>query len=212
MRYAIGGQVKNWVVDGQHRLAALIKHGFGEWMVDVKIHTDVKDDTRASQLFLLLNAKLTVGPFDKFLNELNAREDAAVGISDIARKYGLRIDRQCGDGVLACPVSLKKAYSKDGGRALDRAIGIITAAYGKQANALEGKLIEGLSLITAANNGNLDEHGLVKKLAKYEGGASSLIGDSRGWLRVKNGIAKCIATQIIETYNSGRRTGRLDPL
>src|SRR5690606_15270957 len=60
VEYPIRGQAKLWVIDGQHRLHALLEHGFGEWEVEVKIHVDVDNDARASQLFLKLNDRSPV--------------------------------------------------------------------------------------------------------------------------------------------------------
>lgn len=202
-----------WVVDGQHRVSALINLGFGEWVVDVMIHVDVKDDRRASELFLRLNSRLTVSPYDKFINELQAKDPVAVGVNDIVLKFGLTIGKQTADGTLACPMSLKKAYKHNDGSALTRALGILTSAYGRNSSSLEGKLIEGMSLVTSVNNGNLEEGALAKKLAKYPGGAPALIGDAKGRLQFNRGsLARSIAALVIDTYNLGRRGGRLEAL
>lgn len=212
VRYPIGGVTKTWVVDGQHRISALINLGFGEWVVDAMVHIDVKDDRRASELFLRLNSRLTISPYDKFINELQSGDSTAVGVNDIVRKFGLVMGKQSSDGSVACPASLKKAYRHDDGKALDRALGILTSAYGKKSSALEGKLIEGMSVVTATNNGNLEQDSLVKKLAKYPGGAPALIGDAKGRMQFHRGsLARSIASLVVDTYNVGRRAGRLDP-
>ena len=56
VEYEINGQAATWIIDGQHRWRALMDHGMGEWLVEVKIHLEATDDARASALFLKLNA------------------------------------------------------------------------------------------------------------------------------------------------------------
>lgn len=213
VQYKIGGKDGTWVVDGQHRVLALVQLGFGEWMLDVMVHLDAKTDERASELFLHLNKRLTVAPYDRFINEVVAGDDAAVGVNDIAKKFGLVVARQSGGGLLACPATLKKAYRFDDGKSLTRALEILTGAYGKQASALEGKIIEGAAILSKINSGNLDDAALIKKLAKYPGGASALFGDAKGRMKFHKGsLARSIAAIMVDTYNNGRRSDRLEPI
>ena len=213
VQYPIAGKNGHWIIDGQHRWRALVDHGFGEWEVEIKLHIDVKDDARAAALFLKLNDRSPVSPFDKFLNELKAREEDAIGINDIALKYGTRISRQSADGCIAGITHMRKAYRIDSGKSLDKSIATLIASWGKRACALEGKMIEGVTLVYARFNGVIDQPSLAKKLAKYPGGPSGLLGDARGLTEFHKGsLTHCIAVRVIDTYNLGRRDGKLDPL
>lgn len=213
VKYPRDGKTGTWIVDGQHRVLALIQLGFGEWVVDVMVHVDVKSDQRAAELFLRLNKRLTVSPFDKFQNEVLAKDDVALGISDVIRKHRLVLGKQSKDGYVACPTALKKSYKLDDGKALDRAIGWLCAAYGPRASALDGKLIEGSALVASVNNGNIEDSTMASKLAKYPGGAPALLGDAKGRLQFHRGsLARSVASLIIDTYNSGRRAGRLEQM
>lgn len=211
VQYPIGGRMATWVVDGQHRILALLDLGLGEWEVNVAIHLDVKNDALASRLFLDLNTRLTVGPYDKFMNELKSGDTTAVGINDILRKHGLAISKTSTDGAVACPSALKKCYGLDAGKSLDRAISLLGQSYGKKAAALEGKLIEGVSLLAHRNNGSMDDSALTKKLSKYPGGAPALIGDARGRMQFHKGsLSRSVAAILVDVYNSGRRAERLE--
>lgn len=213
VQYQTNGKNGYWIIDGQHRWRALMDHGMGEWEVEIKVHLDVKDDSRASALFLKLNDRSPVGPYDKFLNELKAKDEDAIGMNDIALKHGTRISRQSADGCIAGITHMRKAYRIDGGKSLDKAIGTIIASWGKRASGLEGKTIEGVSLVYARFNGVIDQPCLTKKLAKYPGGPSGLVGDARGLTEFHKGsLIHCIAMRVIDTYNLGRRDGKLDPL
>ena len=90
VEYEIDGVLAIWIIDGQHRWRALMDHGFGEWLVEVKIHTEVTDNARASELFLKLNDRAVVSPFDRFQNEVGAHMPAAVGATRILQARDLR--------------------------------------------------------------------------------------------------------------------------
>lgn len=213
VEYPINGLEGIYIVDGQHRWRALMDLGLGEWVVEVKIHLDVKDDARASDLFLKLNNRLPVHPFDKFNNAVKAGHEDAVAITRIAHKHQLKIGRQCSNSCMTCVTALGTVYHYDGGDTLARTIDTVIAAWGHIAGAFEGKLIEGLGLVYKTFNGSIEPDVLVKKLAKYPGGPSGLIGDSRGIRQYRKvSVSRCIAERIVEVYNQGRRAGKLDPL
>lgn len=213
VEYPINGKTRLWIIDGQHRWQALMDNGFGEWPVEVKVHLDVDNHKSASDLFLKLNKRATVMPFDSFQNELNAGYEEAVGANSVARKNGLTISRQCGDAKLACANTLKKIWRVDKGETLDATLQIVVSAWGTKASALEGRLLDGIGLVVWRFNGTIDKPAMVKKLAKHPGGASGLLGDAKGLMAYsKSSMSKCVAECVIAAYNSGRRVGRLDPL
>jgi len=213
VEYAINGEYAIWIIDGQHRWRALMDHGFGEWEVEVKIHTEVKDDARASELFLKLNNRAVVKAYDKYENARRAGHNNAVSIAKIATERSLRVDRQSADGHLCCITVLMNVWNFDGGNTLILTLDTLLAAWGRTAAAVEGKLIEGLGTLYKTFNGTIDRPVLVKKLAKYPGGASGLIGDARGLRQFRHAsVSRCVAERIIELYNVGRRNGKLDPL
>lgn len=213
VQYPIGGKNGHWVIDGQHRWRALIERGLGEWEVEIKIHMDVKDDARASALFLKLNDRSPVGPYDKFQNELKAKDEDAIGMNDIALAHGCKISRQSADGCIAGITHMRSAYKIDEGKSLDKALSTIIGAWGKRATGLEGKTIQGVTMVYARFNGVIDQASLATKLAKYAGGPSALVGDARGLIEyTKNSLVRSIAQRVIDTYNKGRSVGKLDPL
>ena len=213
VEYPVDGKPGIYVIDGQHRLRALMDHGFGEWLVEVKIHLDATDDARASALFLKLNDRSPVGPFDKFMNEIRAGLPDALGVVAATKKQGLTISRHVADGAIACVSALKRVYLLDGGSTLSLTLGALTTAWGRTSEAVEGKLVEGVGLLFSRYNGSIDQAALVKKLAKYRGGAPALLGDAKGLMSFrKSTLSRCVAERVVETYNVGRRTGRLDPL
>lgn len=213
VEYEIDGETAVWVIDGQTRVRALCDLGFGEWLVEVKIHLDVTDDARASALFLKLNNRSPVSPYDKFENELRAGLPEAVGVHQVATEHKIKIARHCAEGVAACISSLKKGYRHDGGASLSRTLDVITGAWGRTPAALEGKIIEGICLFVSRYNGAMELPSLITTLAKFPGGPSRLLGNARGLTDVsKASLVKCVGQVALNRYNQGRRSGKLDPL
>ena len=211
--YPIKGDRGPWVIDGQHRVLALLEHGFGEWLVDIKIHLDIQTDEAACAQFLKLQQRSAMRSYDNFKNELAAHYPDAIGAETIVRKNGLQISSSAGDGKLVCVSVLKKLHKVDDGKCLDSTIRVIQSAWGPKAAALEGKILEGIGLVFARHDGNIDEAVMVKKLSKYPGGPSGLIGDARGIMaHRKSSLSRCVAELVIESYNSGRHKNRLDPI
>lgn len=211
---SIDGVKGIWIIDGQHRLKALLARELGEWSVDVCIHTDVQTPARASEVFLKLNDRVAVSPFDKFENRIKALDTVALGALKCVKDHGLKVDRQVSDGHVCCVSTLLTLYGIDAGVSLNHALDTVIAAWGTTASALEGKLIAGLGMIYKTYDGSIDAPGLVKKLAKYPGGASAVIGDAKGLIRRthQSTLPRCIAEVVVQTYNAGRRSGKLDPL
>lgn len=213
VEYEIEGKHGLWVIDGQHRLAALREHGLGEWIVEVKVHLDATDAARASALFLKLNYRAPVQPYDRFINEVRSGDAVAVGIVSVTGKCGLTVNRSAGDNKLNCVAALRRIYTVDGGKSLLSTLVICASAWGTGASVLEGTVIEGVGTVVSKYNGVMEKGALIKRLAKYSGGAPGLIASGKGMRDYRKcTLTRCIAERVIETYNTGRKTGRLDLL
>src|SRR5215831_309953 len=166
VEYSINGHHGVWVIDGQHRLAALMQHGFGEWEVDVKIYIDVDSDERAADLFLKLDDYSPVTTYDKFVNEVRAGNEDACGVQTTLRRFGLQASRGVGDGKLRCVVILKRVWRMNAGETLGRTLLVITSAWGTPSAAFDGAIIDGLATVLFVYP-EVDNRRMIKKLAKY---------------------------------------------
>lgn len=97
---------------------------------------------------------------------------------------------------------------RSGGSVLARSLGIIRDAYGDP--GLEAAVIDGIGLLCARYNGELDVPLAVKKLGNAFGGVNGLLGKAEN-LRQKTGNAKghCVAAAAVEIINSGRGGSKL---
>ena len=209
----VDGQHGFYVIDGQHRTRALVDAGMGEWEVDVQVHMDVQTAGAASKRFLELNKVRPVSAYARFQNEVMAENPNAVGALNVVLSCGLKVGQTTSDGQINCVVTVMKLYAPDAGKVLQLALDTAVLAWGTRATAMEGKLIEGLGLIYRSFSGSVDKYALIKKLSKYPGGPSGLLGDARGIAgNRRTTLSRCVGEIIVETYNSGRRSQRLDPL
>jgi len=210
VNYPINGETALWVIDGQHRLLALLNVGLGDWVVRVEIHVAVTTDARASDLFLKLNDRSIPNSDETFRNEVQARRPDASAINSIVLDHGLLVSKHARDGNVSCVVALKRVYAYDSGGALDAALGLLTSAWGHTAAAVEGKLVEGAGLVFARYGDSVDPNALSKKLAKYPGGPSAFRGHAKGRAEVtRMTVADAVAETVIELYDRGRRSGSL---
>ncbi|KKL74655.1 hypothetical protein LCGC14_2062750 [marine sediment metagenome] len=209
VQYKIKDRFELWIVDGWHRHAALMELGLGEWEVEVYIHEDVTTDAEASALFLRLNNRAAVSPLDKFVQLYQAGDASAIGVARILSGYGYKVGQTQSDRTSASPAGLLKAYDLDDGSSLNSAFGAAVAAWGHQAPATEGKVVQGLAKLFHIYQ-DIEVPALVLKLSKYPGGAAALLGAARQERAVKHvTIVGAIFDIARETYNKGRRTRRL---
>lgn len=212
-----GGRTRAiWIIDGQTRVEAMRRLGLEKHLVAVAIHLDVKDDARACALFLELNYRSNVMPFDKFEKGWQAGYPDIVEIVNIAARKDLRVTRyKTGSHVLACVAALQKVFHYDQGVSLEAGLETLINAYGYDSAALEGRLIEGLGLLYKTFNGNIDRASLIKRLSKFRGGPSGILGVARSLHDLKRGsgtVARCVALAIMDAYNAGRTVNLLEKL
>lgn len=202
-----------WVFDGQTRLKSVLANGLDDWPMDVMVHLNAQTKEAASEGFLGLNNTRVVGPYPKFLNEAIAKHPDAMGVLDCLGGHGLAVGSGCADGQLCCVSTLKKLWKLDQGVALGWVCDVILQSWGTGRSALEGRIVEGLGIFYRRFSKVVEMPTLVKKLAKYPGGPPHILGDSKSVAAFERcSSAKAVAMVILNLYNQGRRTGRLEPL
>lgn len=208
--YEREGEPGPWVVDGQHRLVSMLNLGLGEWRVNVEIHSNIQDDAAAQNLFLRLNNRAAIASWFKFINRLGGGDPVAISFDKISKANGLIPSRTPSDGHVVCTETGMAIIEKRGEENLGQTYHVATTAWGKKPAAVEGKLLDGISLVLEQYNGELDTEAFIKKLSKYPGGASGILGDAKGLQRIKRGrLSARVKETLVEAYNTGRRGGKL---
>lgn len=201
----------DYIIDGQHRYAALVAADMGDWEVDCKVYHGLTLAQEAS-LFRTLNETRVVGAFDKYTKGVLAGDPECVAVDVLVTEAGLRVAKLPSNGCIAAVRSLTDIYAKPGGpEALAVTLATIVQAWGRGRDSLDGFVIAGVGAVFLRYGGQVDHMGLSRKLAKRPGGPTALIGDARGMRKMRNSgtVADAMAEIIVRDYNSGKRSGRL---
>jgi hypothetical protein len=208
---------KLYVVDGQHRVELLRAVGWG----DQNIHAEYREgltQAEEAEWFLGRNDRKAVQPFDKFRVRVTEGDPIACDIAKIVNAHGLVLSDQAASGHIIAVASLEQVYrgggiasQKEGARALSDALRAIIKAWGNQPSSVSGKVIQSVGMVQLRYNGAIDQKALADKLAPFPGGAPGLLGKGKAMQEVRGRpLHHCIASIIVDVYNKGRRTGKLD--
>jgi len=209
---------KLYVIDGQHRTELMRAVGWADQRIQAELFDGLSQREEA-ELFNARNDRRAVRKFDHFRISVTAGDPQACDISDIVVKAGLVItDTSSTDGGIAAVDSLEKIYegggitsAREGRSALQRTLETIKQAWGTSAAGFNGSLLHGIGLVQLRYNGDIDQRAMATKLGPVKGGAPGLLGNARS-LRELNGrpVHHCVASIVVDIYNKGRRTGKLD--
>lgn len=189
-----------WVIDGQHRVAALRLMGWDDQQVQCDVREGL-DERAEAELFDGLNDSLRVSVLDRFLIRCTAHRPRECDIARTVQAQGLRIGEGRDD--IGCVSALGKVYDVAGPDRLGMALRIIRDAYGER--GMRAEVVEGMGLVAHRYNGQIDEAKAVEKLTGAMGGMGGLL--NRASL-IKRQLGRprghCVAAAIVETLNAGR--------
>jgi len=195
-----------WVVDGGHRLSALLKMGYGDQQVQCWVYEGLTEDQEAD-LFLDLNNVRPVSSMDKFKVAVVAGREVETAVESIVSSLGMSV----GTGrvnTIRCTSALLKLYDVSGPDVLKTALWILRDAYGDA--GFTARLVEGMGKFVANYDNRFNEKRLVAKLSRRFGGVNGLLGRAE---QIKSSysvsLAIGVAAATVETYNAGRGGGNL---
>jgi hypothetical protein len=198
-------------LDGQHRAELVRRAGWPSQKIQCRVHTGLTLAEEAL-LFLGLNGGRQVTALAKFLARRTAQDPDAVGIDAIVRAAGWHIASGTNTKSITAVSALEKAYNateKQPGKALAKALRVVTEAWGYAPEAVNGDILLGVSLLLAQHD-RIDIASLIHKLADYTGGPRGLHGTAKGLRPFLGGTtANCVAATLVKAYNAKRTTGAL---
>ena len=191
-----------YVIDGQHRIEMLKQTGWGDQQVQCWAYEGLTEQEEAER-FLKLNDVLAVDAFAKFKNGVTAGRSAECDIDRVVRSQSLCVTRDKIPGGIRAVGTLSRIYDRAGAGVLARSLGIIRDAYGDP--GLEAPVIDGIGLLCARYNGELDVPTAVQRLSNAHGGVNGLLGNAEK-LRHRTGNAKghCVAAAAVDIINRGK--------
>jgi hypothetical protein len=215
-----------WVVDGQHRLAALrmlgeiskAERGRDTWAgvnVECRVYYGLSIEAEA-RLFGLLNRTRNVTAYDKFRAANVAGDEVCRGVSDICGRLGIRIGRNPSNWTVTCVKAMQTVYADGTKRKnlfgkeqlLERTLRIISRAWDGDQKGFSQNIIKGTSRILTKFWDRIDEARLIHVMSNYPNGPASMEADASG-ITGKSATFHKVAYLIIDQYDAGLRKNRL---
>lgn len=199
-----------WILDGQHRVAAL-KQWMPDWQgtqIQCFTYKDLGEQEEA-KLFDRLNTTKAVSRYDKFRVRLTAGLPEETNIDAIVRLCQLRISRQKGTAAISCVGTLLRLYRLDSeGTALKRTLTVCYWSFGDE--GLESEVLDGCGALIGRYDDQVDDERLTEALKKLPGGLT-FVRQRGERLRQMMGGTKphAIAAALVEIYNKGKSGRRL---
>jgi hypothetical protein len=192
-----------YVIDGQHRIAALRMIGWGDQQIECEAYEGLSEAEEA-EVFLKRNRRRVVRAFDHFMVGVRAGRDAEVTVRQIVLGNDLKISEKSEDGCVGAVSALLYIYKMGGAQVLSRSLRIARDAYGKDHEALKSDILRGVGLVCHRYNGKLDDARAVEKMSKMYGGVGGLRGKARTQAKASGRpIEHCLAAVIVDEINKG---------
>lgn len=194
---------KAWIIDGQHRAAAL-KIWLGEGWEDQHFEAEIYEEmTEAEEAdaFLKRNNSMSVNAYNKFRIAVVAGWEDEQTVAGIVMREKLTITRDgSAEGRVMAVGTLLRVYRRAGGDVLGRTLAIIRDAYGSA--GLEAAVIAGVSMVVHRYD-NLDDVELTSRLGRAHGGVGGMLAKAeRSRKETGNPKLFCVAGAVVDTYNS----------
>jgi hypothetical protein len=193
-----------YILDGQHRIAALKMIGYGDQSVQCEVYEGLTEAAEA-ELFLRRDRRKAVTAFDRFRIGVVADRPTETDINRIVMGSGLRIATDQDPKSIAAVGALLKTYRNAGGKTLGRSVRLLRDGFPDDSSAFRRELVEGAGLLCQRYNGDLNDDDLKAKLAALRGGANGLLTKAAR-IRLATGetMSQCTAAALVEVANAGR--------
>lgn len=199
-----------WICDGQHRIYALRQNGFKDELLDCQVFDDLTDAEMAD-IFLGLDDRRAVSPYDKFHIACTAGHLRELDIQRTVETQGLKISQTKSDDSIAAIGATGKVYDLSGPVVLGQTLRTIKAGFSGDPHAFDASVIECVGLIFNRYNGKTNEKDLAARLAELPNGVRGLLRRAEAQRqRTGNQKAQCVAATAVDIYNKGvERSKRL---
>lgn len=198
-----------WIVDGQHRIAALKLIGWGDQSIECECYEGLTEEGEAD-LYLRRARRRGTKKFDEFRIAVAAQRGTQCQIERIVQREGLKISAGQDDGAISAVGALETIYGY-GTETFTRALRILRDSFVGDSAAFRAHLIKGMGLVCQRYDGVLDDERAVQRLSALSGGTIALTRRADA-LKLKTGHRRpdCVAAAIVDTINSGKGGSKLE--
>lgn len=193
-----------YIVDGQHRVAALKMIGWGDQQIQCEVYEGLSEADEA-ELFLRRDKRRAIQAFDRFRIGVVAEREVETDVNRVVQGSGLRVSTDEDPRSIAAVGALLKTYRNGGGVVLGRSLRLLRDGFPDDPAAFRRELVEGAGLMCQRYNGDLDDDALKAKLLALRGGANGLLTRAaRVRAEIGEPLSQCAAAALVEVANSGK--------
>jgi hypothetical protein len=198
-----------YIIDGQHRVAAMKMLGFLDSKVECECYESLSE-TEEAELFLTRNYRRGVRAYDRFRISLTADRDIQTNIAKIVNSAGLHVGTGTTEGSIRATATLEVVYNTYGGAVLRRTLLLIRDSFGSP--GFDANVIKGIALVCQRYGDEFSDGDAITRLSSIHGGVSGLLGKATV-LRKQTSAQKghCVAAAVVDILNSGRGGHKLTP-
>lgn len=155
-----------FIIDGQHRIAALMQLGHGQTRIPCAVYTGLSVEAEG-ELFAGLNlGRKSLTPQERFRAALVAGEEEAHAIKATVERHGFRVNLDSGlrdHGGIPGIGALRHIVKNTTATTLDEVLGVAAAAWGTEEGP-SATVLRGLSVFIRRYRGQYDRARLVERL------------------------------------------------
>lgn len=193
----------NWyIVDGQHRIAALKLIGYADQKVQCECFEGLTEAQEAD-LFLTRDDRRKVDSFERFHIAVTAGREVESDVTRIVHALGLSVSQNKVPGAIGSATTLVRTYERGGPKTLARTLKIIRDGIGDE--GFDQFIIGGVGLLCQRYNGQLKDDDAIVKLQGLRKPVSTIY-QKAGSLMERTGTSRQQATAaaVVEILNAGK--------
>jgi hypothetical protein len=202
-----------YIIDGQHRWAALLQLGVETWDCEIHYGLTLKDE---ADMFVLKNGpcgneeggRRGLNPIQLWEAEIIAGREKVVNIDKIVSEEGFKIKTKgaaVANNTIKSVGGLKTIYKKSGANGLKEILNIINRTWPRKKEALQERFLIGFELFYRTYKNDYDKEYLIDRLRTILPSTLTTIFNEQEKQRYK-----MFAKAIVSHYNYSKKLNRLD--
>lgn len=150
-----------FVLDGQHRIAAMKILGFTKVGCDVYEGMTAQEEAQAFEFY---QAGKPQNRLQRFKSSIAGGNEMSITIKNIVARLGHQIDMESTGNGIKSYATIEKIYKESGANGLVAVLTLINKIFPGEKNAVCKNMMQGMYLFLRAHHGAFDEKTLIRKL------------------------------------------------
>lgn len=185
-----------YVIDGQHRVAALVECGFGPYETEVTLYEGLTLADEAG-LFHDLNDQRVHDLFERFNSAVLAKRSPELEIAALVEECGWKVGRNESARTICAIAAVKRVWVKYGSDRLRAVLTTLGKAWKYEDSSASQYIIEGLAMYYAGD-APATQKKVAEKLGAYPGGWQAMLTQIKGRRTILDCSMAQAGSQVID--------------